>query len=172
MKNLTTRLTVLEDLEAIKRLKYDYFFFCDHKQPQNMRECFAEGEITIDYGRIGKFTDRETLVATFDQLACVEHIVEMHHAQNPRIDLLGDSKAKAFWSLYYFMIDTKQNTITQLGGYYDDQYRKIDGAWKIISTVFYVTSTQIMDVADGMAKILFAGNIAPADIDDPSKQVG
>lgn len=170
MTDLATRLTALEDMEAIKRLKYDYFFFCDHKQPQNMRECFAEGEVHIDYGRIGTFNDRETLVAIFDQLACADHIVEMHHAQNPRIDLLGDGKAKAVWSLYYFMIDTQQNTVTQLGGYYDDEYRKIDGLWKITATTFNVTSTQIMDVADGMAKILFAGKTAPEAIDDPSKQ--
>lgn len=170
MSDLAARISALEDLEAIKRLKYDYFFFCDHKQPQNMRECFAEGTVHIDYGRIGVFDNRETLVAIFDQLACAEHIVEMHHAQNPRIDLIDSQNANGFWSLYYFLIDTQQKVATQLGGYYEDKYIKVNGTWKISSTVFNVTSTQITDVSDALAKVIFAGRTAPAQIDDPSRQ--
>jgi hypothetical protein len=141
MSDIEARIAALEDLAAIERLKYDYFFFCDHKQPNNMRECFAEGDVYIDYGRIGTFTNREQLVDIFSQLACAEHIVEMHHAQNPRIDLIDGTHAKGLWSLYYFMIDTKQNIATQLGGYYDDKYQKIAGQWKITATTFHVTST-------------------------------
>lgn len=170
MSDLQNRIQALEDIEAIKRLKYDYFFFCDHKQPANMRECFAEGPVHIDYGRIGTFDNRETLVALFDQLACAEHIVEMHHAQNPRIDLFDAEHATGVWSLYYFMVDTRQNTATQLGGYYEDSYKKIDGVWKITATTFKVTSTLISDVGEGIAKIVFAGSIAPAEVDDPSRQ--
>lgn len=172
MGDLAARLSALEDIEAIKRLKYDYFFFCDQKQSQNMRECFAPGPVHIDYGRIGVFDNRDTLVDIFEQLACVDHIVEMHHAQNPRIDLIDSSHAEAIWGLYYFMIDTRQNIVTQLGGYYDDQYQKMDGQWKITSTIFHVTSTQIMDVNEGLAKIIFAGRTAPVELDDPSKQAG
>ena len=170
MTDLATRITALEDIEAIKRLKYDYFFFCDHKQPENMRECFAQGPVHIDYGRIGTFDNRETLVAIFDQLACADHIVEMHHAQNPRIDLIDADNAKGVWSLYYFMIDTDQKIATQLGGFYEDEYRKIDGQWKITATTFNVTSTVISDVGEAIAKLIFAGGVAPTELDDPSKQ--
>lgn len=172
MSDLESRLQALEDIEAIKRLKYDYLFYSDHKQPEKMRECFAPGEVTIDYGRIGLFKNRDELVAVFDQLACAEHIIEMHHAQNPRVDLLSTSTAKGVFGLYYFMIDSHQNSVTQLGGYYEDEYEKLAGEWKITATAFKVTSTQIMDVGEGMAKILFAGSTAPVEIDDPSRQAG
>ena len=170
MTDLAARITALENIEAIKRLKYDYFFFCDHKQPDNMRECFADGKVEIDYGRIGTFDNRDALAAVFSELACADSIVEMHHAQNPRIDLIDECSASALWSLYYFMIDTRQNVVTQLGGFYADKYRKINRQWKITATTFTVTSTHIMDFNEGLAKILFAGRTAPADIDDPSRQ--
>jgi SnoaL-like domain len=168
MADIEARITALENTEAIKRLKNDYFFFCDHKQPDRMRECFAEGDIHIDYGRIGSFNHREDLVSVFEQLACADHIIEMHHAQNPRIDLTDESNAKGVWSLFYYMIDTNNNTATQLGGFYEDEYKKINGHWKISSTVFNVTSTHLMDISDGLIKSLFAGRTAPSDIDDPS----
>lgn len=170
MSDLETRLQALEDIEAIKRLKYDYLFFSDHKQPEKMRECFAPGEISIDYGRIGVFNNRDQLVEVFAQLACAEHIIEMHHAQNPRVDLLANNKAQGVFGLYYFMIDSRQQTVTQLGGYYDDTYEKLAGQWKITATAFKVTSTQILSIDEGLLKMLFAGSTAPVEIDDPSKQ--
>ena len=135
-----------------------------------MRECFAPGKISINYGRIGTFNSRDELIAVFDQLACAEDIVETHHAQNPRVDLLSSTQAQGVFGLYYFMIDTSQNKVTQLGGYYEDEYKKLDGHWKITASTFIVTSTQIMDVGDGLAKILFASKSAPLEIDDPSRQ--
>jgi hypothetical protein len=170
MTDIESRLQALEDSEAIKRLKYDYLFFSDHKLPEKMRECFAPGKVAINYGRIGTFESRDELIAVFDQLACAEHIVEMHHAQNPRVDLLSAKEARGVFGLYYFMIDTIENTVTQLGGYYEDEFKKLDGHWKITATTFIVTSTQIMDVGDGLAKLLFAGSSAPLEIDDPSRQ--
>lgn len=159
---LEDRITVLEDIEAIKRLKYDYFFFCDNKQPEFIARCFASGPVTIDYGVVGIFENREALVDVFTRLACVEHIVEMHHAQNPRIDRVSDREAKAVWSLYFHRIDTQQNTVTQLGGYYEDEYRKIDQAWKISATKFVVTSTLVTELSEGLANVIFAGKQIPA----------
>ena len=54
--DLAHRLQALEDIEAIKRLKYDYFYYCDTKQPDKMRQCFVDGPVHIDYGRVGIFS--------------------------------------------------------------------------------------------------------------------
>ena len=169
--DLASRITALEDIEAIKRVKYDYFFFCDNKQAEKVRECFIEGPVKIDYGRIGCFDNRDALIEIFAKLACVDHIVEMHHAQNPRIDLLSNDHAKGVFGLYYYMIDTNQQLITQLGGFYDDEFQKVNGEWKLSATTFNVTSTTVTDIAEGMANILFAGRTAPVEVDDPSKQL-
>lgn len=161
--DLAGRIQALEDIEAIKRLKYDYFYFCDTKQPDRVRACFVDGPVHIDYGHIGVFTHRDALVAVFTELACHEHMVEMHHAQNPRIDLVDDANARGIWGLYYHLIDTSTRCATQLGAYYEDEYRRIGGRWLISSTVCTVTSTQVSDLSEQVASIVFAGRRAPAD---------
>ena len=161
--DLAGRIQALEDIEAIKRLKYDYFYFCDTKQPDKVRDCFVDGPAHIDYGRIGVFTHRDALVAVFTELACQEHMVEMHHAQNPRIDLVDDANARGSWGLYYHLIDTSTRCVTQLGAYYEDEYRKIGGRWLISSTICTVNSTHVSDLSEQVARVVFAGRSAPAE---------
>jgi len=170
LATLAHRIQVLEDIEAIRQLKHRYFFACDRKRPAEVLACFAPGEIDLDYGRIGKFTRAADMVAVFEQLACQAHIVEMHHAQNPEVRVLDATRAEATWGLYYFMINTRDRSLTQLGGYYVDAYRRIDGEWKIAASAFHCTSTEVLDLADGLARVVFAGSAAPAELDDPARQ--
>lgn len=157
---LDARLRVLEDLEAIRQLKARYFFCCDRKDPQGVRDCFMPGQVQIDYGRIGVFDDRDQLVDIFERLACQEHIVEMHHGENPQIVIVNDTDAHASWGLYYHQINTLERTITQLGAYYEDEYRKLGNEWKISKTRCIVTSTLVTDLTEGMMKVVFAGRAA------------
>lgn len=170
MATLEHRIRILEDIEAIRQLKHRYFFACDRKRPAEVLDCFAPGEVNLDYGRIGRFDRAADMVAIFEQLACQEHIVEMHHAQNPEVRVLDATRAEATWGLYYFMINTRDRNVTQLGGFYLDEYRKIDGRWKITASAFHCTSTEVMDVSEGVVRMIFAGRNAPAELDDPSKQ--
>lgn len=172
MTTVEQRLARLEAIEAIKALKYRYLAACDGKQPQQVRACFADGEVELRYGRIGDFECADDMVAVFERLGCVDHIVEMHHAQNPRITIHSATEASGEWGLYYFMIDTRQRIATQLGGSYDDEYRCIDGDWKISKSVYNLTSTLITDVSEGLAGMIFAGRSAPGELDDPSRQAG
>ena len=155
--DIAKRIQALEDIEAIKRLKYDYLFFCDSKQPDKVLECFVPGPLHIDFGQLGTFSRREELVAVFTRLACHDFMVEMHHAQNPRIDLLDDGNAAGTWGLYYHLIDTRQQTVTQLGACYRDEYRKLDGRWLISASVCEVNSTYTCELQENTAKVVFAG---------------
>lgn len=159
---LETRLRTLEDVEAIRQLKARYLACCDLKDPQSMRDCFAPGPVLIDYGRIGVFEDRDQLVAIFQQLGCHPHVVEMHHGVNPQIDVLDDTHARGTWGLHYQMIDTQSRAITQLGAHYDDEYRKINGHWKISATRCVVTSTLIASYEQTEPGVRFAGVQASA----------
>ncbi|WP_372799426.1 nuclear transport factor 2 family protein [Litorivivens sp.] len=170
--SLEQRIARLEAIEAIKQLKYRYFFHCDQKQPEAVRACFADGPVRIEYGRVGNFDSADEMVAIFAKLACAEHIVEMHHAQNPQIELLSDTSARAIWGIFYYLIDTQQQITTQLGGFYEDEYRCDAGEWKITATRFNVKSTQILALSDDRVQAVFAGAQAPAELDDPNKQAG
>ena len=171
-KGLEQRLARLEAIEDIRQLKARYFHACDHKQPDVVRECFAAGPIELRYGRIGNFDDREQMLAVFTELACQPHIIEMHHGQNPRIEVQDADNATGVWGLYYYLIDTRRQIVTQLAGYYEDAYARRDGQWRIIRSCYEVTSTQIFDLTEGLARVIFAGGAAPVALDDPGKQAG
>lgn len=170
ISELESRLQHLEDIEAIRQLKARYLFCCDRKDPDGVRECFAPGEVKIDFGRVGVFTHRDQLVDVFTRLGCVEHVIDMHHGVNPQIDLIDDEKARGTWGLHYVMINTRDKQLVELGSYYYDEYIKLDGQWKISATRNVVDSTRIMDISGDTPKVLFAGGEAPAAVDNPQAQ--
>lgn len=159
--DLEQRLRRLEDAEAIRTLKARYLFACDRKDPAAMRACFADGPVRIDYGVVGRFDSADALVALYTQIACHPHMVEMHHGANPQVEVLGPDTARATWSLHYFLINTQTQGLTQLAGYYEDEYVRQAGAWKIVATRFVATSTLAMDSSGGAVKALFAGAQPP-----------
>lgn len=134
--NLEVRVARLEALEAIQRLKHRYLNACDLKQVEVIRDCFAEGEIHIDYGPIGTFRDRDSFVALYQELACQSRVIDLHHGANPEIDLLGEHEAVGRWALCYFNLDGESGATRQLGGFYHDRYRLIDEQWRIVESVF------------------------------------
>ena len=77
-------LARLEAIEDIRQLRARYFHACDSKQLEIVCECFPEGEVELRYGHIGELKNREQMLAVFSELACQDHIVEMHHGQNTR----------------------------------------------------------------------------------------
>lgn len=156
-KDLQRRVQRLEDIEAIRALKARYLFCCDRKDPKGMRACFADGKVHIDYGAVGTFDNADALAKIFTDIACHDYMVEMHHGMNPQIEIIDDARAKGTWSLHYFLINTQTKGLTQLAGYYEDEYLKLNGAWKIIRTKFVATSTLAMDLSEGLAKTQFAG---------------
>jgi hypothetical protein len=159
--DMQKRLQRLEELEAIRALKARYLWCCDRKDPAGMRACFADGKVHIDYGVVGTFDNADALAKVFKDIGCHDHMVEMHHGMNPQVELTGEGTARGTWSLHYFLINTQTHGLTQLAGYYEDEYKNV-GAWKIVKTKFVPTSTLAMDLTEGTAKALFAGRAPPA----------
>ncbi|HEY9035450.1 MAG TPA: nuclear transport factor 2 family protein [Pseudomonadales bacterium] len=155
---LETRIARLEAIEAIQQLKHRYFRACDTKQLDLMRACFVDGSMHIDYGAVGTFTHRDELVALFEKVGCHPHMVEMHHGQNPEITVVNEHSAIGIWGLFYYLINTQDNTLTQLGGFYRDEYRREGEQWRISSTVFKVHSMQVHKLVDGHVASIMAGS--------------
>ncbi|HEY1077411.1 MAG TPA: nuclear transport factor 2 family protein [Fontimonas sp.] len=160
--DLSARLQALEDIEAIRQLKARYLASCDRKDPATMRSCFADGLVEIDYGVVGRFDNADALVKVFTDVGCHDYMVEMHHGVNPQIDRVSAELAHGTWGLHYFLINTRDRTLTQLGGYYEDEYVRTPGGWKMSKTRFVVTSTLVLDTGSEAAKALFAGRAPPA----------
>ena len=132
--DLEQRIARLEALEAIRQLKHRYLNACDLKDIEAIRDCFATGPIRIDYEAVGVFEERDPFVALYQSLACHPRVRDNHHDANPEIELLSDDTARGRWSLCYFNLDAETGLTRRLGVMYDDEYRRMDGAWKIVAT--------------------------------------
>lgn len=133
---LEQRIARLEALEAIRELKHRYLNACDLKDVAAIRDCFASGAVLIDYGPLGVFHDREPFLALYSELACVPRVIDLHHAANPQIDYQDPDNAQARWALHYQNRDAETGVTRQLGGFYQDRYRRVAGQWRIVETVF------------------------------------
>lgn len=160
-QDIAARVQALEDIEAIRRLKARYLFSCDRKDPTAMRACFADGAVDIDYGPVGRFDSADALVKVFVEVGCHDHMIEMHHGANPQIEIVDATNARGTWSLQYGLINARENTLTQLGGWYDDGYRKIGGEWKMVKTHFFGTSLLVLKLDADAIKTVMAGKPPP-----------
>ncbi|WP_439888352.1 nuclear transport factor 2 family protein [Pseudomonas sp. MBLB4123] len=134
--SLEQRIARLEALEAIRQLKHRYLNACDLKDVEAIRDCFAEGQILIDYGPLGVFEERDSFVALYRELVCRDAVIDLHHGANPEIELRSATEASARWALYYFNLDGESGATRQLGGFYQDRYRLTEAGWQIVETRF------------------------------------
>lgn len=134
-ENLAARVQALEVLEGIKRLKHRYWRCLDQKRWDELAGCFAE-DATVDYGS-GQYRFQGVgAIMEFLQTSLGEESGSfgIHHGGHPDIELRGPTSARGTWVLYNFLFNPRQKRNVRIGAYYDDEYVKQAGAWKIRHT--------------------------------------
>ncbi|MEZ4287149.1 MAG: nuclear transport factor 2 family protein [Polyangiales bacterium] len=160
--DVEARLARLEAIEDIKKLKARYWYYCDHKDVENVRACFAPGEVEIHYdGPVGLVHHRDGLYEVFKNVALAHEIVELHHGGPPVIEMRSLDTATGMWSLSYRLMNTEHRTMSIVGGYYRDEYSRIDGEWKISKTRFRVVSAVTFGWKSNEMKMLYFGATLP-----------
>ena len=125
---LEERITVLEDIEAIKRLKAHYCDVCDTGyDPDRITALFTE-EGTWEGGEFGTATGHAALRKMFEGLHKAVSFAQ-HNAMNPIIEVTGD-RAKGAWYLFCPYTSRANNRAGWIAGRYDDDYVKVNGEWK------------------------------------------
>lgn len=124
----------LQEIEAIKRLKYKYLRCLDLKLWDEMAECFVE-DAKADYSD-GKysFSGRDEILEFLVGALGPKSMISSHRVHQPEIELSSPSTATATWALEDTVIETNANITIRGAAYYKDEYVKIDGQWKIRST--------------------------------------
>jgi bile-acid 7alpha-dehydratase len=128
---LERRIRALEEVEAIKRLKYRYWRHLDLKEWDDLAACFAP-DATVAYGD-GQHSFRgvEAIMKFLREGLGVERgSVTIHQGHHPEIELASATTAKGTWALYNYMFNEKQNRGIRIGAYYYDDYVKIGREWK------------------------------------------
>jgi len=136
-------MTNLEEIEAIKRLKYKYFRCLDRKQWDEMAETFTEDAVSAyDSGKYA-FEGRDAIMAFLRDALGSPNAISRHHGHHPEIELTGPATARGVWYLEDYVIFKDSNTALSGAGFYTDEYVKIAGSWLIRSTGYERTYEQV-----------------------------
>ncbi|HVO27305.1 MAG TPA: nuclear transport factor 2 family protein [Candidatus Margulisiibacteriota bacterium] len=124
----------LQEIEAIKRLKYRYLRCLDEKRWEEMTECFT-ADATSAYGDGDySFAGRDQIVQFLREALGSPSIISAHRVQQPEIDLTSATTATGVWALDDTVMHTESKSIIRGAAFYHDEYVKIGGQWKIKST--------------------------------------
>jgi hypothetical protein len=123
------------ELEAIKQLKARYFRYLDTKQWEAWRSLFTD-DCALPGNRYENVDD---LVKTIS--AERERAVTVHQGHTPELVLTGRWTARGIWAMSDYVrfpeVVTEGRAKGLYGfvgaGHYEEEYRKVDGEWKIAS---------------------------------------
>jgi len=124
----------LQEIEAIKRLKYTYCRCLDEKRWDEMAACLTEDATAAYSDGTYSFGNREQIMQFLRDALGAHSMVTSHRVHQPEIDLTSPTTATGIWGLDDVVIETHTNTIIRGAAFYRDAYVKIGGHWKIKST--------------------------------------
>ena len=140
LKNLEARIERLEriiaardDIESIRELKYKYFRCLDTKRWNELAECFTEDAVTSYSDGKYQFQGVSAIIE-FLSGALGQTQITFHHGHHPEIELTSETTARGTWALEDYLVDCKRNRGERAAAFYQDEYAKVNGKWKIKST--------------------------------------
>jgi hypothetical protein len=155
--SLEQRIQQLEDIEAIKQLKARWWFACDTRALDDMRACYHELDFLIDFGFIGQFRDMHEFIKMFEELACDPSHIDMHHGMAPEITITSESTAKGRWRMRFQLLETEKQMVQMMHGYYEDEYIKVNGKWKMSLSKYTILSNLLMQAESSQLQVLQLG---------------
>ncbi len=134
--HLAERLQVLEDIEAIRKLKALYCAACDDDHnPDKLGELFAEDAVW-EASSMGKAEGRVAIQKMLGDLGKSGVIRNSaHNVFNPIIEVDGDT-ASGHWRLimlYTGIYPNGELHYSRIIGWYNERYARIDGRWQFTS---------------------------------------
>lgn len=136
-----------QEIEAIKALKYSYFRNVDQKNLDAIeRQLLPECSTSYHGGRYGN-PDRASTLA-FLRTALGNHVLTLHQAHHPEIELLSATEAVGRWYMHDIVINLRDRTRLEGNGFFQDRYRKVDGEWKFSHTGYHRTFALTQPLGD------------------------
>ena len=118
----------LVEVERIKQLKARYFRLMDTKKWDEWAQVFTE-DASLKWGpNDGDVAEtREGIVKGVSGF--LREATTCHHGHMPEIEIDAPDRAHGIWAMYDY-VETPQYVLHGFG-HYEEQYRKVDGAWRI-----------------------------------------
>jgi hypothetical protein len=149
----------LQEIEAIKRLKYRYMRCLDQKRWAELATCFTEDATSAYSDGAYAFDGRDAIMA-FLESAMPATMLTSHRVHHPEIDLTGPGSATGVWALDDVVIETAGGFTIRGSGFYRDEYAKVAGEWRIRHTGYQRVYEEIQSRAESPSLRLTANMFA------------
>jgi hypothetical protein len=128
IEKIERRITILEDVEAIKKLKARYCAVCDdnHNSDEITKLFVADG--IWEGAGFGRHKGHDAIRSLF-KLFQKTITFSQHNVMNPIIEVDGEM-ARGVWYLFGPFTFQKGNRPFWLAARYEDDYVKVNGEWK------------------------------------------
>lgn len=124
----------LAEIEGIKAAKYRYVRAVDTRDwellatvlTDDATAAYASGKLSYD--------GRDAIIGFLRDSMPPAEMLTSHRVHQPEIELTGPTTATGTWGLDDVVIFPNGNLVLRGAAFYFDQYRKVDGEWKISHT--------------------------------------
>ena len=130
-EELNKKVQMLCDIEEIRKLKFDYWWYLDHKQWDKFADLFTEDMTYTNIASGEKKTKGPWLQGLYGFLD--DNTRSSHHGHQAKIEIIDECNAKGIWVLRDELNNLRSNTVFLGRGWYFETYRKVDGVWKFSS---------------------------------------
>lgn len=127
LEDLERRLRVLEDIEAIKKLKVRYCLHVDERNEDTWASLFTEDAVW-DGGNFGRYEGREAIRRFFRSIPEMLAFA-VHYVMNPLIEVQGE-RATGRWYLLEPCSFVEGDQAVWGAARYEEEYVKERGEWK------------------------------------------
>jgi hypothetical protein len=123
-------------IEAIKQVKARYFRFVDLEDYEGLRGLFVDDDAAFEVeGQ--PISGADDLVGRIREHHTNAEVRTVHHGHMPEIEITSETTARGIWSMFDYVDriwkDDGRREAFQGYGHYTEEYRKVDGTWKIAS---------------------------------------
>jgi len=138
----------LVELEAIKRVKYRYMRTLDQKLWDEMATCFTDDAVAGYSGGKYHYEGREAILEFLSTSMGADTFHSAHRVHQPEIDLTSATTAVGTWAMDDVVVMTDWNLTIRGAAFYEDEYVKVDGQWKIARTGYKRTYEEMQPRGD------------------------
>ncbi len=140
------KLTLLEDIEAIKRLQKAYNYYVEHMLGDAIIDCFSDSDEVVLNWLEGKWLGKDGVRRYFARAAGGEGPAGFSHQLIPGAGLItvdpDGKRAKGRWYVIGGIFSSEKGELKNGGsitsGIYEVGYIKEDGIWKILSIYWVI----------------------------------
>ncbi len=132
--DVSTRIQLLEDIEAIRKLKASYCYLVDAAVAGDSAKWdellghFTD-DAWADFELLGRYEGIENVCKLFKEVVASLLSYSAHMVGNPIIQVNGD-EARGKWYVHVPLTGKANNMAGWLQGKYDEEYVKVNGEWK------------------------------------------